>query len=176
MNSSDVIVISDNEEDVMEVVDVVDLEEVEEVETVVKVEEVEKKTMEMVVLPAHSIKVKVKVDVVVNIGGGEMSCKLQIPLRRGDELKWGIGEEMSFYLRIFTKKEDGGVPNKYVKYGMKRKNKMRMLVVMEHGGEEMLNVPCYPEEGGGGTGSVEGVEQIPSILDRLQFIFHTINE
>ena len=66
----------------VEVVDVVDVEKVEEVE------EVEKKTMEMVVLPPHNIKGMVKVDVDVNIGGGELSWKMQLPLRRGDCECW----------------------------------------------------------------------------------------
>ena len=106
MNTTDVVVISDDGEymEVVEVAEVVDVEEVEEVE---------KKTMEMVVLLPHNIKVMVKVDVDVNIGAGKMSCKMQLPLRRGDEIKRGIGEEVNFYLQLFSKRGDEGVPERH---------------------------------------------------------------
>ena len=43
-------------------------------------------------------------------------------------------------------------------------------------GEELEKIPCYPDEGGTGVGSVEGVEPMPWIVHRVEFIFKTIHD
>ena len=65
--------------------------------------------MDMEVSPPRRVKVTVKIDLVVTVGGGEMRCKLQVPLRRGENMEWGIGEEVRVYLELYTSKVEGAL-------------------------------------------------------------------